>query len=123
LDAERLKLNLTAVTNLVPYIKVLERKRLNIRFETSEEYDKYFAGDEFNRLFKDLIVSKLRTEQIMLILREKPMTAFELSEVLGVSQPEVNSYLNNATRQGLVRYDEKQKAFVLADIKEPVGAK
>ncbi|MBI2850868.1 MAG: hydrogenase iron-sulfur subunit [Chloroflexi bacterium] len=120
IDANRLKLKLEAVTRLVPYIKILERKRLRVRFETTEEYDRYFAGDEFKKLFRDLIADKLRTEEIMLLLREKPMSVEEVSEALAISPSEASSYLNHSARQGIVRFDEAQKRFVLADVKEQV---
>lgn len=120
IDADKLRLKLEAVRNLVPYIKLLERKRLNVRFETTEQYDRYYASGEFDRLFRELISEKLRTEEIVLTLREKPMSGAEISEALGVSPSEITNSLNSLARQGIIRFDETEKRYAPADIKEQV---
>ncbi len=51
-----MKLKLEAVTKLLPYIKLVERERLRVRFKTEEEYQEYFASEDFNRLFNELLV-------------------------------------------------------------------
>ena len=81
-----LKLKLEAVRNLLPYIKLVERERLSVRFETEEEYNEFFASDEVDRLFRELIADKLAISQIMVLLREKPLSTGEISERLG-SEP------------------------------------
>ena len=80
IDENALKFKLEAVKNLLPYIKLVERERLRVRFDTEEEYNKFFASDEVDRLFSELIVDKLAISQIMLLLREKPLSAGEISE-------------------------------------------
>ena len=122
IDEKGLKIKLEAATKLIPYIKVLERKRLNVHFETEEEYDKYFARDEFNKLFRELITDKLVMSEIMLLLREGPLSSGEISKILDLSQSEVSRHLNSSTRQGLVTFDEEQKRFALAKAKEPAQA-
>ena len=112
LDKNGLKLKLEAVTNLIPYIKLAERERLRVRFDTEEEYSKFFASDEVNRLFHELIVDKLATSQILLLLRERPLSAGEISEILGVDASTISTHLNNSARQGLIEFDESQKRFV-----------
>jgi len=112
LDKKALKLKLKAVTNLVPYIKLVERERLRVRFDTEEEYKEYFASDEVNRLFHELIVDKLATSEILLLLRDRPLSAGEISEILGVDPSEVSTHLNDSARQGLIEFDESQKRFV-----------
>ena len=112
LDKSGLKLKLQAVTNLVPYIKLVERERLRVRFDTEEEYKTFFTSDAVDRLFHELFVDKLAISQILLLLRERPLSAGEISEILGVDPSEISTHLNNSARQGLIEFDERQKCFV-----------
>ncbi len=109
-----LKFKLEAVNDLIPYIKLVERKKLKVHFETEEEYEEYFNSDEVNSLFKELIGDKLAMRQILLLLREKPLSTGEIAEVLGLNPSEVSKYLNSTARQGLTRFDESQKRFAVA---------
>ena len=114
LDAETLKLNLLAVTKLLPYAKLVERERLRVRFDKQEKYDEYFASEEFNRLFEELIVDKLAISRIMLLLRDNPLSARDISESLGIKANEVSRHLSNSSRLGLVSFDDAEKRFALA---------
>ena len=114
IDENGLKFKLEAVKNLLPYIKLVERERLRVRFETEQEYNEFFSSDEVNRLFHELIVDKLTMSQIMVLLREKPLSTGEISEILGLNPSEVTRHLNSSARQGLVRFDESQKRFAPA---------
>jgi F420-non-reducing hydrogenase iron-sulfur subunit len=114
LDAETLKLNLMAVTKLLPYAKLVERERLRVRFDKQEQYDEYFASDEFNRLFEELIVDKLAISRIMLLLRDNPLSARDISDVLGIKANEVSRHLSNSSRLGLVSFDDAEKCFAVA---------
>ena len=114
IDEKALKAKLEAVTGLVPYIRLVERERLRIPFKTEEEYEAFFASDEFNRLFKELIVDKLAISQITSLLREKPLSTGEISEILGLTPSEVSRHMNSSSRHGLVRYDESRKRFAPA---------
>jgi len=114
IDKKGLRLKLKAVRNLVPYIKLVERERLRVHFETEEEYNEFFASDEVNRLFRELIFDKLTMNQILSLLRERPLSTGQISEILGLSPSEVSRYLNSSAREGLVRFDEIQKCFVPA---------
>lgn len=122
IDEKGLKIKLEAATRLIPYIKVLERKRFNVHFETEEEYDKFFSSNEFNKLFRELIADKLVMGEIMLLLRESSQSAKEISEVLGLSLSEVSKQLNGATRQGLVTFDDERQRFAPAKVAEPAKA-
>jgi F420-non-reducing hydrogenase iron-sulfur subunit len=114
IDNKALKAKLEAVTGLVPYIRLVERERLRIPFKTEEEFEAFFASDEFNRLFKELIVDKLAISQITSLLREKPLSTGNISEILGLTPSEVSRHMNSSSRQGLVRYDVSQKCYALA---------
>jgi F420-non-reducing hydrogenase iron-sulfur subunit len=114
IDQNGLKFKLEAVKNLLPYIKLVERERLRVRFDTEEEYKEFFTSDEVNRLFHELIVDKLAISQIMVLLREKPLSTGEISEILGLNPSEVTRHLTSSTRQGLVRFDERLKRFAPA---------
>jgi len=109
-----LKLKLEAVKNLVPYIKLVEREKLRVHFDTEDEYNEFFTSDEVDRLFRELIADKLTISQILSLLRERPLSTGEISEILGLSPSEVSRYLNSSSREGLVRFDEIQKCFVPA---------
>jgi F420-non-reducing hydrogenase iron-sulfur subunit len=113
IDKNALKAKLEAVTQLVPYIRLVERERLRLPFKSEEEYNNFFTSDEFNKLFNELIVDKLAISQITSLLRESPLSAGKISEYLGLSPSEVSRYMNTSSRQGLVRYDEGRKCFAL----------
>jgi len=114
LDAETLKLNLAAVTKLLPYAKLVERERLRVRFTKQEQYDEYFAGERFNRLFEELLVDKLAISRIILLLRDNPLPAREIAERLGIDPAEVSRHLNSSSRLGLLSFDADLKSFALA---------
>ena len=109
-----IRVKLEALQSLIPYIKLVERERLRVHFNTEEEYHKFFNSDEVNRLFNELIIDKLAMKQIMLLLREKPASTGEISEVLDLSPSEVSRHLNSSAKEGLVRFDESQKRFAIA---------
>jgi F420-non-reducing hydrogenase iron-sulfur subunit len=114
IDEKTLKTKLEAVTRLVPYIRLVERERLRVRFDTEKEYDDFFSSDEVDRLFSELIADKLAVSQMMLLLRERPLSAGEISGFLGLNPSEVSRHLNSSARQGLVRFDEGQRCFAPA---------
>ena len=114
IDEKSLKLNLEAATKLIPYIKLVERERLRVPVKSEEAYHKFFTSDEVNRLFNELIGDKLSISQILLLLREKPLSTGNISEMLGLNPSEVSRHMNSSSRHGLVRYDESRKRFALA---------
>jgi len=111
IDPKELKVKLQAIQDLLPYIRLVERERLRVRFKTEEEYNKFFNSDEVERLIKELIMDKLEISQIMSLLREKPHSTGEISEILGADPSEVSVYLNSSARQGLIEFDESQMRF------------
>lgn len=114
IDINQVKLKLAAIRNLVPYIRLVERERLRVPVKSEEAYRKFFASDEVNRIFEESILDKLAMSEIMLLLQEKPLSTREMAERLGLNPSEVSRHINSSSRQGLVRYDEKQKRFALA---------
>ena len=114
IDEEALRFRFEAVSKLVPYIKLVERERLRVPVKSEEAYTRFFAGDEVDRLFHELIGDRLATSQIMLLLREKPLSTVEISEILGLNPSEVSKHMNISSRQGLVRYDADSNRYVPA---------
>ena len=110
-DGNGFKFKLEAVKNLIPYIKLVEREKLRVHFDTETEYKEFFDSNEVNRLFRELIEDKLAISQIMLLLQEKPLSTEDISKALGVDPSEVSKHLMISTRQGFVRFDESQKRF------------
>jgi F420-non-reducing hydrogenase iron-sulfur subunit len=112
INGNGLKFKLEAAGDLVPYIKLVERERLRVAVKSEQAYNDFFASEEVDRLFKELIAEKLHVCQIVALLREKPLSAGEISEILGLSPSEVTIHLNNSARQGLINFDESRKRFV-----------
>lgn len=113
LDEKGLKFKLEAVTKLIPYIRLVERERLRLPAMPEEEYYKFFASDEFNRLFNETIADKLAISQIVALLRERPLPTAEIAKKLGLTPSKVSKHLNASSKQRLVRYDESRKCFAL----------
>jgi DNA-binding transcriptional ArsR family regulator len=114
LDENALKANLEAVAKLVPYIRLVERERLRLPFRSKEEFETFFASDEFKGLFDELIVDKLAISQITSLLRGGPLSTGKISEMLGLTPSEVSRHISASSRHGLVRYDVDQKCYALA---------
>jgi coenzyme F420-reducing hydrogenase delta subunit len=114
LNEKGLKLKLAAVAQLIPYLKLVERERLRLPFQSEEEYTRFFAGDELKRLFEELVIDKLAVSEIMLLLKESPLSTAEIAKILDLSPSEVSKHLNSSSRHGLVRYDESLKRYALA---------
>src|SRR3989339_1572848 len=68
LDEKGLKFKLDAVRKLIPYIRLVERERLRVPLKSEEAYNKFFASDDVNRIFKDLVLDKVAISQIMSLL-------------------------------------------------------
>ena len=114
MDEKSLKFKLEAVDKLVPYIKLVERERLRVPVKSEEAYHELFTSDAVNRLFDELIGDKLSISQIMLLLRESPLSTVSISGMLGLSPSEVSRHMNISSRHGLVRYDESRKCYAPA---------
>jgi len=114
LEEAVLKRRLEAASRLVPYMKLVERERLRVPAKTEEAYNEYFASEEVNRLFSDLIAEKLTISQILLLLEEKPLSTGQISDALGLSPSEISRCMNASSRQGLVSYDLESQCFALA---------
>jgi len=111
---EGVALRLKALSRLVPFLKLVEREKLRAPTKTEEAYNEFYNSDRVNMLFNDLIADKLAITQILLILKENPLSTGEISEALGLNPSEVSKYMNSSSRQGLVRYDLEAKRYALA---------
>jgi F420-non-reducing hydrogenase iron-sulfur subunit len=114
LDEQELKFKLESVTKLIPYIKLVQSEMLGAPDRTEDAYHQFFTGEEFDRLFNELIGDKLAVSQIVLLLREKSHSTAEISEILNLNPSEVTRHLKFSTRQGLVRFDKSRDLFVSA---------
>jgi len=114
ISPEGLKLKFEAVTKILPYLKLVERERLRVRFKTEEEYNEFFSSDEVNNLIRDVIADKLAISQITTLLGRNPLSTREISESLHFEPADVSRHLNSSARQGLIRYDESRKRYAIA---------
>ena len=123
IDEKALGFKMEAVKNLLPYIKLVEKERLGGPFPTAEEYSRFFASDEAERLFHELVADKLAVSQIMMLLTaEKRLSAGEIAQILGLDRSDVTRHLDKSVRQGLVRFDEQQKVLLPPRIKKQARA-
>jgi coenzyme F420-reducing hydrogenase delta subunit len=114
LDRDKFKVKLEALEKLVPYLRLVERERLRVPEKSEEAYQAFYTSEETNRIFEELIADKLAISQILTLLEEKPLSTGEISGALGLNPSEVSRHMNESSRQGLVRYDTKQKRYALA---------
>jgi len=114
IDASGLKLKLSAVQQLIPYLKLVEREKLRVPTRSEEAYNEFFTSDEVSALFNELIADKLAISQILMLLGERPLSTGEISEKLNLNPSEVSRHMKSSSRHGLVRYDLEQKCYALA---------
>jgi NADH:ubiquinone oxidoreductase subunit E len=70
---------------------------------TEEAYHEFFTSEEFDRLFNELIGDKLAESQIATLLRERPHSIGEISDILSLSQAEVTGHLTVAPRNQIIQ--------------------
>lgn len=104
-DLTRLRFELDAAARLIPYIKLVQMERMRVPARTEAAYEAFFASEEFDRLFDELIVDKLAMSRIMLYLKGAPRSTQEISERLNLRPSDVSKHVKNSSRQGLVKYD------------------
>jgi F420-non-reducing hydrogenase iron-sulfur subunit len=113
IEPEVLTRRLKAVDSIIPYLKLVEREKLRVSTKTTEAYESFYASDEVNSLFIDLVADKLVVSQILSLLGERPLSTGEISTTLGLSPSDVSKHMKVSSRQGLVRYDLESKCFTL----------
>jgi F420-non-reducing hydrogenase iron-sulfur subunit len=114
IDGHELKFKLEAAAKLIPYIKLVQTGKLRVPVRTEAAYNKFFTGEEFNRLFNELIADKLILSRIMLLLRERPLSIGDISKSLGLGPSDAARHMNYSSRQGLARYDSNRRCYVPA---------
>ena len=78
IDEDELKSKLEEVRNLIPYIKIVKRKKLASRLENKEEYDDFFTSDEVDRLFREVVsyhIDPDKCQACMMCFRKCPVKA------------------------------------------------
>jgi len=78
IDGVELKSKLEEVTKLIPYIKIVEREKLESRLETEEEYDGLFTSEEIDKLFSEVpsyYIDPDKCQACMICLRKCPAEA------------------------------------------------
>lgn len=114
IDQNVLAFRLKTLQSMIPYIKLVEDKRLRVPLKSVEAVETFYDSDEFDTMFRELIADKLAVCQIMALLRERPRSTGELSQMLGLSSSEISRHVNMAARQGLCRFDESQNLIAAA---------
>jgi len=107
-----LQAGLQAATDLVPYIKLVERERFRVQERTEENYHKLFSSAEFDKLFRELVLDKLTMGRIMGYARSQPMAPAEIAAGLALPGPDVVRHLNVLAQRGMVKLEGDQVQVV-----------
>ena len=73
IDEDELRSKLAEIRKLVPYIKIVERKKLQSRLENESEYEGLFTNEEVDKLFKEVVSYHINPEkcQACMICRKR----------------------------------------------------
>lgn len=120
---EKVKLKLDAARKLVPYMRLVERERLRVPVKSEQAYISFFESPETNALFNEIFSDKLAISQIILLLKNNPLSTRDISLSLDLNPSEVSRHMISSSHQGLVRYDtisnryglEKNVLFISKD--------
>jgi coenzyme F420-reducing hydrogenase delta subunit len=94
LEEQALNSKLDAVMKLIPYIKLVQSERLSVSDRTEEAYTEFFTGEEFHRLFKELIGDKLVLYEEVLKDRDAGTVAVDndkIDQIIDKYQGKTNS--------------------------------
>ncbi|CCK78544.1 BamF3: DNA-binding domain modulated methyl-viologen-reducing hydrogenase, delta subunit [Desulfobacula toluolica Tol2] len=111
MDADTVKFKLEAARKLVPYMRLAERERLRVPFKSKQTYTEFFESSEMNALFGDIFSDKLAVSQIMLLLKDNPLSTGDIAEKLGLNPSDVSRHMISSSRHGMVKYDTDSKCY------------
>jgi coenzyme F420-reducing hydrogenase delta subunit len=80
IDKEELKTRLEEVRKLIPYIKMLEKEKLESHLESEEEYEGLFTREEIDKLFDEVVsyyIDPEKCQACMICQRRCPAEAIE----------------------------------------------
>jgi len=75
---EELKAKLEEVKKLIPYIKIVKKKKLESRLENEEEYEGFFTIEEIEKLFREALsyyIDPDKCQACMICLKKCPVEA------------------------------------------------
>ena len=113
LDSQALTFKTAAARKLVPFLKLVERERLRVPEKTEEIYRDYFNSEKVSRLIDGILAERLAVSQIMLLLKDNPLSTQDISQQLGLNPSDVSRHMNSTSRHGLVRYDTESSRYAL----------
>jgi coenzyme F420-reducing hydrogenase delta subunit/Fe-S-cluster-containing hydrogenase component 2 len=78
LDGDELKSRLETITKLIPYIKIVQREKLESRLGKAEDHDGLFTREEIDRLFREVVsyhIAPDKCQACMICLKKCPVEA------------------------------------------------
>jgi hypothetical protein len=114
MDPDTVKFKLAAARNLVPFLRLAEREKLRVPVKSKKAYQDFFSSPDTDDLFDRLLTDKLAISQILLLLKEKPLSTGDISGRLGLNPSEVSRHMITSSRHGMVRYDTASNCYELA---------
>ncbi len=108
---EVVKFKLEAARKLVPYMRLVERERLRAPVKSKKTYTEFFSDKATDRLFDEIFTDKLAISQIMLLLKEAPLSTRDISHRLGLNPSDVSRHMIVSSRHGMVRYDTDTNCY------------
>ena len=60
-----------------------------------------------------MIADKLTVSQILLLLKDRPLSTNDISIQLGLDPSDVSRHMNSSSRHGLVQYDMENNRYEL----------
>jgi coenzyme F420-reducing hydrogenase delta subunit len=114
LDTDMVKFKLAAARNLVPFIRLAEREKLRVPEKAKKAYQAFFSSPDTDDLFDRMLTDKLAESQILLLLKEKPLSTSDISGQLGLNPSEVSRHMITSSRHGMVKYDTASNCYELA---------
>ncbi|BBO80859.1 hypothetical protein DSCO28_14250 [Desulfosarcina ovata subsp. sediminis] len=112
---EELKSRLQVASSLVPYLKLVEREKIRVRFQTEKEYEEYFNGEKFTKLFDEMIAKNVTTGLLLALLRKRDSSIDEIAQSLAVDRSVAIQQLQASVRQGFVHFDEAHNRYGVAN--------
>jgi len=114
LSHDELTIKIKAVRKLIPYLRLVERERLRVPEKSKQAYIDFFESHETKNLFDKIFKDKLAISQILLILKEKPLSTGDIAQNLGIAPSDVSRHMNTTSKHGFVQYNTNNNCYSLA---------